>query len=202
MAAGKYIDMVGGVQTQKQASDSSAGAGDAGKLVALNDAGEIDETMFPGNELIEESAGAGDAGKVPKLDSTGKFDPSLMPVGTSVETDVATATEDLAAGDLVNVYSSSGIKVRKADATSAGKEANGFVLASVTSGNPATVYRASQSDTQLSGLTPGAKYYLSTTAGGVTATAPSGSGNVVQSVGFASSSTSLSFMPGDPVVLA
>jgi len=43
---------------------------------------------------------------------------------------------------------------RKADATTAGKEANGFVLSAVTLGNNATVY-FDGTDTQLSSLTPG-----------------------------------------------
>lgn len=41
------------------------------------------------------------------------------------------------------------------------------------------------------GLTPGAKYYLSLTPGGITTTAPSGSTEVVQQVGIALSSTIL-----------
>jgi hypothetical protein len=41
------------------------------------------------------------------------------------------------------------------------------------------------------GLTPAAKYYLSLTAGGITTTAPSASGEIVQQVGIAISSTIL-----------
>jgi len=41
------------------------------------------------------------------------------------------------------------------------------------------------------GLTPGSKYYLSLTSGGITTTAPSGSTEVVQQVGVAISSTIL-----------
>ena len=92
-------------------------------------------------------------------------------------------------------------KARKADATTAGKEANGFVLSAVTLGNNATVY-FDGTDTQLSSLTPGAVYYLATTAGGVTDTPPSGSGNVLQRVGRALSATELTFEPGEPITLA
>jgi hypothetical protein len=149
------------------------------------------------------STGASDAGKIVQTDSTGKLDSSLMPVGIGAETDIISASENLAAGDLVNIYTNAGaVSCRKADATAAGKEANGFVLAATTSGQNATVYRPSQSNTQLTGLTPGAKYYLDTTAGKIIATPPSGSGNVVQFVGKAVSATALSFTPGDPVVLA
>jgi hypothetical protein len=86
------------------------------------------------------SAGAADAGKLVKLDAGGKIDPTQMPAGIGAETRVMVASEALAAGDLVNIHSSSGAKVRKADATSAGKEAHGFVLGAVANGANATVY--------------------------------------------------------------
>jgi hypothetical protein len=148
------------------------------------------------------SAGAGDAGKIPALDTTGKLDPSFMPVGVTPEADSIATTEDLAAGTFVNIYPSSGLKCRKADATTAGKEANGFVLAASTSGQNATVYRISQSNTQLTGMTPGAKQYLAATAGTRTETVPSSSGNVIQLLGIAKSATELIFAPNDPIVLA
>ena len=107
----------------------------------------------------------------------------------------------LAAGDWVNIYGSSGAKCRKADATTAGKEAHGFVLAAVEySQETATVYGISQMNNQLSGLTPGEMYWLSTTAGqGVATTPPSASGNVVQRLGKAVSATEIVFSPDDPV---
>jgi hypothetical protein len=153
-------------------------------------------------EALVTSAGAGDAGKIPALDATGKLDNSLMPVGIGADSKTLAASENLAAGDLVNVWNDSGTaKARKADATTAGKEANGFVLAAVTSGNNATVY-FDGTNTQLSGLTPGAVYYLAATAGGITNTPPSASGNVVQRVGRALSATELTFEPGEPITLA
>jgi hypothetical protein len=152
-------------------------------------------------EALVTSAGAGDAGKIPALDATGKLDNSLMPVGIGADMKILPASENLAAGDLVNVWNDSGTaKVRKADATTAGKEANGFVLSAVTLGNNATVY-FDGTDTQLSSLNPGAVYYLATTAGGVTDAPPSGSGNVVQRVGRALSATELTFEPGEPITL-
>lgn len=51
------------------------------------------------------------------------------------------ASESLSAGDFVNIWSDAGTpKVRKADASTSGKEAVGFVLSAVTSGSQATVY--------------------------------------------------------------
>jgi len=148
------------------------------------------------------STGATDAGKIVALDSTGKLDNSLMPVGIGADTKVLPASENLAAGNFVNVFNDAGTtKVRKADATVAGKEANGFVLSAVTAGNDATVYFEGTNN-QLSGLTGGTMYFLSTTAGGVTSTAPSGSGNIVQKVGRALSATEINVEFSDPIVLA
>lgn len=148
------------------------------------------------------STGVSEANKIPALDPTGKLDQSLMPVGVAPEADTITASENLAAGDFVNIWNSTGVKVRKADATVAGKEAMGFVLAAVTSGQSATVYRSSQTNTQLSGMTPGAKQYLATTAGGRTETAPSAAGNVVQFLGVAKSATELIYNYSMPITLA
>lgn len=168
MAGDKYLANVAGTTTEKVANQTTAGAGDAGKIVALDAAGLIAAAM--------------------------------MPVGIGADTATITASEALAAGDLVNVWNSTGAKVRKADASVAGKEAHGFVLAAVSSSASATVYFEG-SDTQVSGLTPGVAY-LSTTPGLATGTAPSGSGNVVQRVGFVASATLLNFQSNAPVVLA
>ena len=108
----------------------------------------------------------------------------------------------LAAGDLVNIHSSTGAKVRKADATTAGKEAHGFVLASVISGGNATVYPEENVISGLTGLTPGTRMFLAATAGLNTATAPSATGQVVQDIGVALSATEILFRPRQPITLA
>ena len=169
MPAQKFINIVAGIWTQIASVDTSAGAGDAGKIVAL--------------------------------DADGKINANMMPTGIGAETATITASEALSAGNLVNVYNNGGTpNVRKADATTAGKEANGFVLASVSSSASATVYTEGMI-TGLSGLTPGPQF-LATTAGASTVTAPSGSGNVVQRVGVATSTTTLAFSPLNPATLA
>ncbi len=168
MAAKKFLRLVNGVLTEIFGVQTSAGAGNAGDLVSLDDSGRIDNSM--------------------------------MPVGIGADTATITASETLAAGDWVNVWNNSGAKVRKADATTAGKEAHGFVLAAVTSGNPATVYFEG-TNTQVSGQTPG-PVFLQTTAGTGGATIPSASGNVVQHVGIAVSATEVNFERGMPIVLA
>jgi hypothetical protein len=145
---------------------------------------------------IVTSAGAANDGDIPALDATGRLDITLMPVGIAPEVVTAPASENLASGDLINLWNDSGtLKARKADATAAGKEADGFVLAAVTSPADATVYLEGM-NTGVSGLTIGAFYFLSAASPGLpTATAPTGSGNVVQSIGKATSATSLQFEP-------
>ena len=149
---------------------------------------------------VQASAGAGNAGDLVSLDNSGRIDNSMMPVGIGADTSTISASETLAAGDWVNVWNNSGAKVRKADATTAGKEAHGFVLAAVTSGNPATVYFEG-TNTQVTGQTPG-PVYLQTTAGAGGTTIPSASGNVVQQIGVAVSATAVNFERSAPVTLA
>ena len=150
---------------------------------------------------VQTSAGAANAGDIPALDESGRIDNSMMPVGIGADTAIVVASETLAAGDFVNVWDDSGTpKVRKADATTAGKEAHGFVLAAVSSAANATVYFEG-TNTQVTGQT-GGPVYLQTTAGKGGATVPSGSANVVQRIGFATSATAVNFDAGVPVKLA
>lgn len=137
MATAKYIKNNAGQLTEESALTTSAGAGDSGKIPALNASGVLDSTIVNSKTS---SAGAGDSGKVVALDGAGRIDSTMMPVGIGADTASITASEALAAGDLVNIWNSTGAKARKADATVAGKEAHGFVLASVSNGASATVY--------------------------------------------------------------
>ena len=168
MAAKKFLRLVNGVLTEIFGVQTSAGAANAGDLVAL--------------------------------DNSGRIDNSMMPVGIGTDTATITASETLAAGNWVNVWNDAGVaKVRKADATTAGKEVHGFVLSAVTSGNPATVYFEG-TNTQVAGQTPG-PVYMQTTAGAGGAMIPSASGNVVQQIGVAVSATAVNFERGAPVTL-
>jgi hypothetical protein len=107
-----------------------------------------------------------------------------------------TASEALAAGDLVSLHTVSGaVKMRKANATDTTKPAHGFVKAAVASGASGTFYGPGQVNDAVSGLTPGATYWLSTTGGGVSTSAPSTSGNGDQEVGQALAAGQLLFMP-------
>jgi len=169
----------------------------AGNKYLKNNAGVITEQA-----ALQASAGAGDAGAIVALDSAGRIDTSMMPVGVAADTATITASESLSAGDLVNVWSNGGLfNVRKADASTSGKEAHGYVLAAVSSSSPAVVYFEG-SNTQVSGLTPGRRYLSTSTPGGTQASAPSTAGQVVQVVGYATSSSVLNFDAQIPIVLA
>lgn len=138
------------------------------------------------------SSGAADGGKVVQTDpATGKLDTSLMPAGLGADQSSAVASENLASGDQVNLWNDGGtLKARKANASDNSKPSHGFVSASVTSGATATVIHDG-TISGLSGLTVGAEYYLGTTGGAITATAPSSTGNSIQPVGVAKSATEL-----------
>lgn len=167
--ANKYLSLNSGVPTEVEAAASSAGAADAGKVIALNASGDLDSSM--------------------------------LPPGIGADTSTIAATENLAAGDFVNIYNSSGAKVRKADASTAGKHAHGFVLAAVTSGNNATVYHEGTNN-QVTGATAGDVYLSASTPGGFTSTPPSSTGNVVQRLGVAVSATEINAECGQRYVLA
>lgn len=154
---------------------------------------------------IVTSAGAPDDGKIVALDSTGKLDPSVMPVGIVADTKSIVAHENLSAGDFVNVFDSAGtVKVRKADASSSAKEAHGFVLSAFAAAATATVYFEG-TNTQLSALTKGVKYFLShSTPGGVVEAAgiSTTAGHIIQEVGHSLSTTEITFEPQATVELA
>lgn len=193
----KFIKNNAGTLTEEAALTTSAGAADADKLPALNASGVLDPSIVNAKNV---SAGAGDAGKLVQLDASGRIDNTMMPVGIGADTAAITTSEALAAGDLVNIHNASGFRVRKADATTAGKEAHGFVLSAYGAGVVATVYFEG-TNTAVSGLTPGPQF-LQTTAGTAGAAAPSAAGNVVQRVGIATGASALNFEGGPPIVLA
>lgn len=167
--ADKYLKLIAGVPTQVEGSTASAGVGDAGKLVALNAQGKLDETM--------------------------------MPTGIGADVAIIQASENLVAGDFVNVWSDAGAaRVRKCDGSSAGKEAHGFVLAAVASGNLATVYFEGTNN-QVSGQVPGPVYMSAAAAGAAASVAPVGAGQVVQRIGVATSASAINVECGQHYVL-
>lgn len=134
----------------------------------------------------------------------GTIDPSFLPPGVGVEVIMIVASEALSAGALVNVYNNAGTpNCRNANATTSGKEAHGYVIASVSSSGTATVYLNGRNTAFLGGAVANAgDLYLSATSGQATLTPPSAAGNVVQQVGFAYTTTAMQFNPGQVFVLA
>jgi hypothetical protein len=165
------------------------------------------QTFDGGQKLksfLQTSSGSGDAGKPVALNSNGEIDGSMLP-NKEADSTLLPASENLAAGDLVNIWSDGGVlKARKADASSAAKRADGYVLAAVTAPANAEVLHDG-AITGLTSLSIGSRYYLSTTPGltVVEASVQTTSGNLIQYVGQAVSATKLLFQPNTnpPVVV-
>ena len=167
-------------------------------FITLNNAGQQLEKA-----PTVQSTGAGNAGDVVGLGSDGKLDPSILPVGVGPTTFMATATEAIAAGALINVWLSNGVlSVRNADASGGyGKKADGFVLSAIANGAQGLVYRDGL-NTAVSGLTIGTVYFLGATAGGLTPTPITASGQILQVIGKAVSATAIAFRHSEPIIRA
>lgn len=132
--------------------------------------------------------------------SGGTIDPSFLPAGVGQDIVIVPASEAISAGAIVNLYTNSGAtNARNADSGTAngGKKAAGFALAGAASGASVSVYRSGM-NTALTGLSPGADYYLST-AGGVTTTPTTTSGTTSQYIGTAISATVLDVQVQQPI---
>lgn len=151
---------------------------------------------------VNSSAGEDDSDKLVKLDAQGKINDNMLPPGVGEDDFEAEASEALAAGDFINLFDDAGtLKMRKADASN-GRRAHGFVVESVSSAATGTAFGGGYINDQLTGLTVGAVYYLSTTAGTVATTGPAGAANHIhQEVGFAITTSSLYFFPKEPIEL-
>lgn len=148
---------------------------------------------------INSSAGVSSADEIPKLDSNGRLDSTFMPVGFGQDSVSAVAGEALSAGNMV--YFNATGQVLRADSTALGKAARGYVITAVANGSNATVF-FDDTNTGLTGLTPGSTYYLDTAAGGVTLTPTITTGQIVQEIGFATSATSLRVNIQEPIIRA
>lgn len=140
------------------------------------------------------------AGDLVALDNSGRLDSSVLPVGVGADVFVTTAFETLAAGAFVYIRPDG--SAANASGNSGGNAAIGFVLAGSAAAAPATVYFDGQNNA-LTGLTPGARYYLSdSTPGAATATPVVGAGKIHQFLGRAISATTISFEADDFIVRA
>jgi hypothetical protein len=193
MAAPKFLRNNAGTITETLSIATSAGAGDADKLPATGAGGYLDPSLL--------NAATTGVNKVVLTNGSGRLDPSIMPLGFGDDVVSVEAGENLSAGDLVNIYDDSGTaKARKADATN-NRPANGFVVAGYTTGQMASIYFEGTND-QMSGMVAGRRFLSATTPGATQTAAPTGTGQIVQIVGFAVSATQMNFEAAQPIVLA
>lgn len=158
MAGKKYLklDTTTGRPTQQAATDTSAGAGNASDIVALDASGRIDNTMMPvgigastASIICSEALSAGDQVNVYNNAGT----------RTCRKANATDATKP-AHGFVLSSYSSSALATVYFDGQDNVVPIASFVAADV-----------------------GKMLFLSTTAGGVTITPPVASGNIVMSLG-------------------
>ena len=111
----KFIKNAAGTLTEVAALTTSAGAGDAQALPALNAAGILDDTIINASATVSAnkiaklngtgfldptllnativSAGAGDTGKIPQLDAAGRIDATVIPLVIGADTAAITTSE-------------------------------------------------------------------------------------------------------------
>jgi len=172
------------------------------RYLALDSSNDMTEQI-----PITTSTGPSDGGKVvATLESTGRFDLTVMPAEIAPEVVDAVASEALAAGDFVNLWSDAGVlSARKADASGGvGKKADGYTLDAVLDEGTARVYKNGIND-QRSGLTVGVEYYLSNTVpGGLLAkgSAPTTATHILQRIGIAKSATEIFVEIENPIIRA
>lgn len=167
------------------------------KYIRINTTG--DPQQF---DSVQTSSGAGSAGEIVALNEYGYIDQSMIP---GVPLSIYTATENLAAGAFINIFDSSGGKIRNANAAS-GLRAHGFVPGAISMGATGIVITGEEDNVSLSGLTIGSEYVLGTTAGQVMeATAGNiatlTSGYYLQHLGVARSATELVVHFGDVTIM-
>ena len=137
-------------------------------------------------EGTEVSTGVAESGDLVALGSNGKLDASVLPVGVGPDVAVLEASEDLTAGEYVNIFDDAGTpKVRLAD-NSNSRPAHGWVTAAALTGAQATVYFEGPNESAPAGTT-GDRAYLGTAGGVLTValdeTLPANDGKLHQLLG-------------------
>ena len=165
------------------------------KFISVDSNGNLLE-----ESAIGSSAGAGDASKIVRTGSDGKIDGTLIP---GSETLTLMASENLTAGDWVNIWDDSGTaKMRKADASNGiSHVCHGFVLETITSGATGKFY-GEGINTQITTLSIGNTYFLSGTPGAETTTPPTTTGHILQKLGVAVGTTAIKCELSNPVIRA
>lgn len=153
------------------------------KYFKFNDATQAFEEV-----AFVSAGGSGNANKAVELNADGFIDPTML---ASAEVKNGNAFEAITAKQLV--YFRTDGTVAKASGAVGGHKAQGWAANSASVGQPVTVYQEGTIG-GLSGLTAEATLFLSaTTAGAYTETAPTGSGETLQVVGIALSTSELNF---------
>lgn len=131
---------------------------------------------------------------------TGETGTGALVFGTSPTIDKPTISGTFTAGaSLVNgnvcYMATADGKMELTDADAAATSAGFLAMCTATIAEDATGVFTMEGLYTTSGLAAGSTYYLSTTAGAITATAPVGTADIVRVVGYALSSTVLWFKP-------
>ena len=148
---------------------------------------------------LSTSAGIGDANKLISTDSSGKLHSTLLPTGVELQTAIYPTSENLAAGDFVNIFNDAGTPTaRKADATNS-RRAMGYVLTAVTSPANATVYLSGSNTAVTVAATQVGPVYLAATGGFSTSPPSPGATVILQQLGNITNANAIVFEP-DPVI--
>jgi len=172
MAGNKYLKNSSGQITEEAAIQTSAGAGDAGKIPALDSSGRLDTSMMPSG------------------------------VGAETQTIVAyedLAAGDFV--NVFNDGGTTKVRKADASGGNA-KKADGFVLATVLTGANATVYYGNINNQLSGMTKGAVQYLSGSTPGARTETAPSTAAYIVQRLGKAVSATEMIVEVQDTIVLA
>ena len=191
----RFLDRVSGVLKSIPALMTSAGAADANKIVQTNGSGILDDTLVNTATV----GGIGSANKRLQLNAQGVLDASVMPAGFGEETQSFVCSENLTSGNAVQIWIDTGVaKVRKAD-NATGRPADGYIKASYTVGQTATMYK--EGTVAITGGTIG-PVYLGTNGGFVYSPIADADNAVHQKIGMCTSATSISWDPSEPVFLS
>jgi hypothetical protein len=171
MPADRYLSVnTAGVQVEKSALDSSAGAGSAGALVALDALGRLPANMMP--------AGIG-------VDSV-----------TCIASEAISAGQLVTFWDNAGVLKA---KLADSTTINALGRADAFATAAVALNATGTFYKEG-TVTGVSGLTVGGAVYLSAAGGVSSAVVAPGSNATLQFLGIALSATTFDFEPDRPII--
>lgn len=169
------------------------GTGDSPQFTAVNIGHASDTT------LARVSAGLAsiEGDTIALLTATQRLTNKQIDDGQIVSELTAASGNTFSAGD-IGYVASGGMTLADADAESTAGGQLWIALEAVAATATGTFMRMGKYTT--TGLTAGATYYLSTTAGGYTATAPTATGDIVRIIGYAHSTTVLYFDPDSSYV--